>query len=296
MNQNISQTIKDLHDLISNCVFRHDNVQYSIFKGCYDWHSCVHGHWALFRIARVLPSDIEIQLTAKKVMEMYQDELVEGELKFLKNNPTFEIPYGYAWFLRLVVDFEKWIQTTKLQSEIVPPNRFPLSKLAEYIFQKLLDFVTKSSVNPSTREYQNTSWALVQIHDYAIHKQDSDTQKKIHTIVSESFSKYNNDLEFNYDHSSGDFFSPLGNWIYCTAKICPELLDLHFLRNIFRRENISKISEFKTDHHIGALWNRVWCFRCVKKKFSLDDLEETINDHIEWGFNHNNSIKQKRKK
>src|SRR5512147_3064552 len=25
------------------------------FYGCYDWHSCVHGHWLLARLARMLP-------------------------------------------------------------------------------------------------------------------------------------------------------------------------------------------------------------------------------------------------
>src|SRR5512141_2712296 len=25
------------------------------FYGCFDWHSCVHGHWLLARVARLLP-------------------------------------------------------------------------------------------------------------------------------------------------------------------------------------------------------------------------------------------------
>ena len=25
------------------------------FYGCYDWHSCVHGHWLLARLARTAP-------------------------------------------------------------------------------------------------------------------------------------------------------------------------------------------------------------------------------------------------
>ena len=41
----------DLGDVVARCVVE-DNGLYPVFHGCYDWHSAVHGVWALHVIAR----------------------------------------------------------------------------------------------------------------------------------------------------------------------------------------------------------------------------------------------------
>ena len=30
-----------------------EDTGHAVFHGCYDWHSAVHAHWALLRVARV---------------------------------------------------------------------------------------------------------------------------------------------------------------------------------------------------------------------------------------------------
>jgi hypothetical protein len=68
------------------------------FGGSYDWHSCVHAHWALLSIAQVthdrrLERWVRVRLTPRAL---------ERERRFLRTNPSFERPYGRAWLTLLL--------------------------------------------------------------------------------------------------------------------------------------------------------------------------------------------------
>ena len=50
------------------------------FYGCFDWHSSVHGHWLLTRLARVHPQ-AEFAAPARAALEMsLTPENIAGEL------------------------------------------------------------------------------------------------------------------------------------------------------------------------------------------------------------------------
>ncbi|MFU8833536.1 MAG: DUF2891 family protein, partial [Wenzhouxiangella sp.] len=47
------------------------------FYGCFDWHSAVHGHWLLVRMARLFPdSDFAEQALAKLGANLTEDNLL----------------------------------------------------------------------------------------------------------------------------------------------------------------------------------------------------------------------------
>ncbi len=73
-----------------------------IFTGNYDWHSSVHGHWALLSMAR-LTSDaaLENQIGARLSPENLQKE---REFLFDAPNLAFELPYGRAWLNLLLAE------------------------------------------------------------------------------------------------------------------------------------------------------------------------------------------------
>src|SRR5258708_23566598 len=73
------------------------------FYGCYDWHSAVHTHWLLARLARIFPR-ASFAWPAKKVLEQSLTATnIAGEVDYLKGEGriSFERPYGLAWLLRL---------------------------------------------------------------------------------------------------------------------------------------------------------------------------------------------------
>jgi len=68
------------------------------FYGCYDWHSSVHGHWLLARLARLYP-DAEFAKAARAALgRSLTPENIEGEVAYLRGpgRTSFERPYGLA--------------------------------------------------------------------------------------------------------------------------------------------------------------------------------------------------------
>src|SRR5512139_1909389 len=73
------------------------------FYGCFDWHSSVHGHWLLARLARLYP-DAPFANPARAALEKSLSESnIAGEVAYLRGpgRASFERPYGLAWLLQL---------------------------------------------------------------------------------------------------------------------------------------------------------------------------------------------------
>jgi hypothetical protein len=72
-----------------------------MFYGCFDWHSAVHSHWALVRLLRLDPGGSWTGEVRAALAESFTAERVSGELAYLADRPSFELPYGNAWLLQL---------------------------------------------------------------------------------------------------------------------------------------------------------------------------------------------------
>lgn len=71
------------------------------FAGTYDWHSCVHAHWALLAMER-FGTPVDDWLHARLSSSVF-----EIEFKYLQDNPSFELPYGRAWLLLLINELRR---------------------------------------------------------------------------------------------------------------------------------------------------------------------------------------------
>ena len=81
-----------------------------VFFGCFDWHSAVHGHWLLARLARMRP-DAEFSKAARAALdESFTEPRIAAEVAYLQapGRASFERPYGLAWLLQLVAELRSW--------------------------------------------------------------------------------------------------------------------------------------------------------------------------------------------
>ena len=80
------------------------------FYGCYDWHSAVHGHWLLARLARLYPDAPFAPRARAALAESLTPEHIAGEVRYLqgKGRAPFERPYGLAWLLQLDAELIEW--------------------------------------------------------------------------------------------------------------------------------------------------------------------------------------------
>src|ERR1044072_3227410 len=73
------------------------------FRGSFDWHSAVHGHWGLGRAARRHPHAEWASLAPTRPREH-----LAAELLFRERRPGFERPDGLAWLLELAAELRAW--------------------------------------------------------------------------------------------------------------------------------------------------------------------------------------------
>src|ERR1700694_3172508 len=91
--------LHDFAEQIRGAVARRD-TEHAIFHGCIDWHSAVHGHWALLTVARLSGDEALRSFVIERLAA------IEAERRLIAADPAFEMPYGRAWFLRLAAEAE----------------------------------------------------------------------------------------------------------------------------------------------------------------------------------------------
>ena len=94
--------IREVIQTFRNEISQYD-INHPIFHGCWDWHSSVHGHWALLESAHLVQDEGSIQW----VLNRLQHPQMLKEIQYLQDHPNFEMPYGRAWFLRLMMRLEQ---------------------------------------------------------------------------------------------------------------------------------------------------------------------------------------------
>ncbi len=80
------------------------------FYGCYDWHSSVHGHWLLARLAKSFPK-AEFSTAARAALaRSLTPANIAAEVEYLRSpgRASFERPYGLAWLLQLAAELRTW--------------------------------------------------------------------------------------------------------------------------------------------------------------------------------------------
>src|SRR5450631_723060 len=73
------------------------------FYGCFDWHSSVHGHWMLARLARTFPKTPMAERARAALAVSLTRQNLETEAQYVagEGRSGFERPYGLAWLLQL---------------------------------------------------------------------------------------------------------------------------------------------------------------------------------------------------
>jgi hypothetical protein len=78
------------------------------FYGCSDWHSAVNSTWTLVKLLKLRPDLPTAPVIRAKLNEHLGKSNVLGDLAFFKTAGSFELPYGYAWLLRLEGELASW--------------------------------------------------------------------------------------------------------------------------------------------------------------------------------------------
>jgi Protein of unknown function (DUF2891) len=120
------------------------------FYGCYDWHSAVNSAWTLVRLLKTFPDLPTAPAIRQKLNDHFGASNIAGDLQFFKTAGTFELPYGYAWLLRLQYELRSWNDSDAVRwaANIQPMASYMSERMIAYL--KGLQQPVRTGVHPNT--------------------------------------------------------------------------------------------------------------------------------------------------
>jgi hypothetical protein len=174
-----------------------------VFFGCYDWHSAVHAHWLLARLARTFPEAPFAMKAREALGKSFTPANVAGEVRYLAGpgRATFERPYGLAWLLQLGAELRGWGEPE--------PRRWSaaLKPLEDAAATRLREWIPKLSYPIREGEHAQTAFAFGLVLDWGKATENRDMVAFLEKRVREL---YMNDraCPLSYEPSGQDFLSP----------------------------------------------------------------------------------------
>ncbi len=173
------------------------------FYGCFDWHSSVHGHWLLARLARTFPDAPFTPNAIEALRQSLTRANLEAEARYLngEGRASFERPYGLAWLLQLGQELREWDHPAARE---MAANLRPLEDAAT---ARLKTWLPKLSHPVRSGEHSQTAFALGLILDAA---RGSGNREFAALAADRARAFYFDDKNcpLAYDLSGEDFLSP----------------------------------------------------------------------------------------
>ena len=191
------------HTLASDADVAPPRVLYPAFYGCYDWHSSVHGHWLLARLARTYPGAPFAARARAALGESLTAEKIAGEVAYLEadGRVSFERPYGLAWLLQLAAELRGWDDPAarRWAAALAPLEAAAAGRLADWLPK--LDYPIRIG------EHAQTAFAFGLAADWAASAGD----ERLAALLAERSRHYylgDRDCPLAYEPGGQDFLSP----------------------------------------------------------------------------------------
>jgi hypothetical protein len=194
---------KIAHTMASDGDAKAPRVLTPVFYGCYDWHSAVHGHWLLARVARLYPGSALAANAEAALARSFTAERVAGELAYLNvpGRQEFERPYGLAWLLQLTMELREWDspQAREWARRLAPLESAAVARLS--------DWLPKLTRPIRTGEHSQTAFAFGLAIDWARQARDEAFERLL-MERSRTFYLADTACPMAYEPSGQDFVSP----------------------------------------------------------------------------------------
>jgi len=189
------------HVLASDADVRPPRQLTPAFYGCFDWHSAVHGHWMLARLARTFP-DAEWAGRARAALakSLTAGNLArEAEYMQAPGRSSFERPYGLAWLLQLAAELRDW--------PVAQAWAAALNPLVEIAVDRLREWLGKLSHPVRSGEHSQSAFSLGLMFDYGRASGREDFRRLVESKAL-AFYLQDRDGPLAYEPSGEDFLSP----------------------------------------------------------------------------------------
>jgi hypothetical protein len=238
-----------------------------IFYGSFDWHSAVHSHWLLARVARRVPQGEIAPAIRGWLDQAFTQDNVAGELAYLAPPEAggFERPYGWAWLLML---------QTELEAHETADGRgwaSALRPLAQAFEARVLGWLPKATYPVRVGTHGSSAFALALAWRYVPFAADAGFGAALQAAARRWFEA---DADVRPLEPSGtDFLSPTLMAAECMRLTLPaDAFDAWFARylprlgdgepaKLFTPAIVSDRADGQIAHLDGLNFSRAWCWR-----------------------------------
>ncbi len=241
------------------------------FYGCYDWHSSVHGHWLLVRLARLFPQAPFAADARRAVGQSLTPAHINQEVKYLtaKGRNSFERPYGLAWLLQLAAELKEWNDP---QAREWSATLHPLEQAAAGV---IASWLPKLDHPIRTGEHNNTAFGMGLMLDYAHISGNREFGKLVEGRVRDYYLKDRN-CPLAYEPSGEDFLSPCLAEADVVRRILPHdefaAWFTAFLPSVdLEPTRVTDVTDGKLYHLAGLNLSRAWMIEGVLSKLPKQD-------------------------
>lgn len=190
-----------VHVLRSKADHRLPSTLTPVFATNFDWHSSVHTHWALLRIARACPDWDRAEELISTVRSRITAEGMLAEREHLARNPSFERPYGRAWLALLAAESLSWRgQAPELAERLEPA--------AKENFEHLVAWLETLSYPNRSGEHGQTAFSFGLLLDAAETLGDPTFRELLERRVRDLYLS-DRGASFAFEPSGHDFLSPI---------------------------------------------------------------------------------------
>jgi hypothetical protein len=234
------QIARELVESIRANVVRRDTC-HAAFHGCVDWHSAVHGVWALAAYARMTADG----LCDAMLEETLRPEQLAAERALLAARPDFEMPYGRAWFLRLAREYALYTGSGALQP------------MADEVLGSMLHYYCGRPPDPRRGSYGSDSWALLNMLDYAVWSGNGPAEAATRGLAEAHFVDQGGGCDYALE--GGHFMAVATNWAWLVSKVMPRADFARWVQEFFARAGLPRpVLRPATWHHHGLNFSRAW--------------------------------------
>ena len=261
------------------------------FYGCFDWHSSVHGHWALVNLLKSFPDLAKKEAVREALKSSLTVENIAAEVSYFEkeHNQTYERTYGWAWLLKLAEELHTWQDPLARELEA---NLQPLTNLIEDQFQ---EFLPKLKYPIRVGEHTNTAFALAMAYDYAVALEKTEFRELIEKSA-QAFYVNDDNCPLEWEPSGFDFLSPCFSEIDIMRRILsknaffmwmedfmPQLENKEFLLEV---GEVTDRTDGKLVHLDGLNFSRSWVLFGLANQYpqKYGHLRQVAQEHMQHSF------------
>jgi DUF2891 family protein len=246
---------------------RRQDTGHPAFRGCVDWHSAVHGVWALMAYQRAT-GDAQYSSLVASILNR---DALRAERAHLVRSPQFEMPYGRAWFLRLAIDHHRLTATDDLLA------------FADEVAASLRDHFRSRGVERLTGAYASCSWALINLVDYARHRHLAGLEAEVAGWIRRGFVEAGPTC--GYERERHSFMAIGTNAAALVSRVLDRTAYESWLDGFIGANGLpSPVLHATSDHEFGLNFSRAWGLWDMSAASGRADVARCYAEHLQCGL------------